>query len=138
MSYSQMHVREGIMIDDAYWPIEVERDGRYRIELRRWPREANASLGDSVPKVEHPLIRTLPEGRPFEIIEARLKVGDYDNAIPVKPVAKAAVFEVDLKKGNTRLQTRFKIHTGETIGAYYVYVERIAPCPPECGDLSPP
>jgi len=127
MSYNQRHVRDGVMIDDAYWPIEVERDGRYRIELRRWPREADASLGDSVPKVEQPFVKTLPEGRAFEIIEAWLKVGDYDNAIPVKPAAKAAVFEVELKKGNTRLQTRFKTHSGESIGAYYVYVERMVP-----------
>jgi len=34
---------------------------------------------------------------------------------------------IDLKKGNTRLQTWFKTNTGETIGAYYVYIERMLP-----------
>lgn len=59
-SYNQLQVREGILIDDAYWPVRIEQSGRYRFELRRWPREADAALSGSVPAHAEPFIQTLP------------------------------------------------------------------------------
>jgi len=123
MSYNQRHVRNGIGIDNAYWPIEVARDGTYRIELRRWPREADAPIAGTVPAVSEPFCRALPPGRIYGITRARLTVQGFDTTIAVENADKDAVFTVPLEKGKTRLHTLFTCEDGGTIGAYYVYVE---------------
>jgi hypothetical protein len=124
-SYNQKHVREGIAINDAYWPVEVASDGVYRIELRRWPHEADVPITGSVPAVTEPFCDPLPEGKVYNISQARLAVQGFDKTIPVGKLDKAAVFEVPLKKGQTRLSTWFTFDGDQTIGAYYVYVEKL-------------
>ena len=59
-------------------------------------------------------------------MNARLKLAGIDRSISVKPSDKAATFEVDLKKGDTQLQSWFTVDGDQTINAYYVYVERIS------------
>ncbi|VGO19620.1 arylsulfatase [Pontiella sulfatireligans] len=124
-SYNQLHVRQGIAINDAYWPVEVASEGRYRIELRRWPREADVPIAGSVPALEEPFCDPLPEGRVYPVTHARLVVQDVDQTIKVHKGDKAAVFEVPLNKGQTKLQTWFTFDGAQTIGAYYVYVEKL-------------
>jgi len=125
MSYNQRHVRDGIGINDAYWPIEVARDGTYRIELRRWPREADTPICGTVPAMDESFCRKLPPGKAYDIAEARLTAQGFDKSVAVGEKDKAAVFTVPLKRGNARLQSRFTCKDGTAIGAYYVYVERI-------------
>jgi arylsulfatase A-like enzyme len=125
MSYNQRHVREGVAINDAYWPIEVARDGTYRIELRRWPREADTPIVRGVPELSEPFCKKLPQGRVYAITRARLTVQEFDKTIAVGETDKAAVFRLPLKKGKTRLKSLFTCDDGTAIGAYYVYVERI-------------
>ena len=124
-SYNQKHVREGIAINDAWWPVEVACDGRYRIELRRWPRDADVPIIGSVPAVHEPFCDPLPEGRAYPITKARLSVQGFDQTIDVGEGDKAAVFETPLKKGQTKLQSWFTFDGHQTIGAYYVYIEKL-------------
>ena len=44
----------------GFWNIEVETAGKYRIELRRWPKEANAGVNDALPAC---LLYTSPSPR---------------------------------------------------------------------------
>jgi arylsulfatase A-like enzyme len=124
-SYNQRHVREGIAINDAWWPVEVARDGLYRIELRRWPRDADAALQAGMPELNEPFCDPLPEGRAYPITKARLSVQGFDQTVEVGRSDKAAAFEVVLKKGQTKLQAWFTFDGHQTIGAYYVYVEKL-------------
>jgi arylsulfatase A-like enzyme len=124
-SYNQRHVRDGIAIHDAWWPVEVAVDGRYRIELRRWPRDAEAPLRAGMPEVKEPFCDPLPEGRAYPIAEARLAVQGFDKSKAVGKHDKAATFEVPLKKGQTKLQAWFNLDGNQAINAYYVYVEKL-------------
>lgn len=125
-SYSQQHVRKGVLINDAYWPLEVERDGDYRTELRRWPREADTPISSSLPAINQgPYMDILVEGKAFAVSKARLTVQGLDKTISVSKNDKAAVFDVSLKKGKTNLQTWFTYGGDKTVGSYYVYIERI-------------
>ena len=74
-SYNQLQVREGILIDDAYWPVRIEQSGRYRFELRRWPREADAALSGSVPAHAEPFIQTLPSVADSHTIQCSYLLG---------------------------------------------------------------
>ena len=68
---------------------------------------------------------SLVPSKALPIARARLKVGDIDQAVNVKPADQSAVFRVSLPAGRTQLQTWFYDAAGnELCGAYYVYVRR--------------
>ena len=119
-------VREGLRRNGA-WNVEVERDGTYAFELRRWPREADAALAAALPAVRH-ADGQFPPGKALPIAKAQLVVGEAAvRSAAVRPADKAVVFEVPLRRGRTRLQTWFLDEDGtELCGAYYVYVRRAA------------
>jgi arylsulfatase len=107
------------------WNLLVERDGTYEIELRRWPREADAAIAAGVPPFRA-VDGGLPAGKALPIVKARLKVGDVDESKPVGPEDRGVTLTLPLKAGTrTRLQTWFYDADGkELCGAYFAYVLR--------------
>jgi arylsulfatase B len=97
------------------WAIDVEKPGSYRVELRRWPKEADLPIsaelapGEDVPG--QPAFRT-QAGKAFPAVKATLKVGDEAQ-------------EAALEGGITRLQGNFIAADGAELGAYYAIVERL-------------
>jgi arylsulfatase A-like enzyme len=110
---------------DGPWRILVEKDGTYEIELRRWPREADAPIAGGVPAFKAK-DGGLPPGKALPIAKARLKVADVDETRPVGPHDKGITFTVKLKAGTKLpLQTWFYDADGkELCGAYFTYVLR--------------
>ena len=85
------------------WRIEVASAGRYRFELRRYPREAP---------------------RPIEAVRAQVVIGSDKAEVSLTPDATSAVVEMRLHKGEYDMKTYFYPETGEKDwGAYYVYVD---------------
>jgi arylsulfatase A-like enzyme len=97
----QEMVREGVKAN-GFWAMEVARAGRYEITLRQQPAVA---------------------AFPIQATTARLRIGDKELAKPVPPGSASVVFEVDLKTGQTRLQTWFADKDLDLRGAYYVDVK---------------
>ncbi|MCK5173811.1 MAG: hypothetical protein KAR47_10500, partial [Planctomycetes bacterium] len=126
--YNQQHVRSALK-SNGYWMIDVERPGRYKIELRRWPEELNLAIGDTYEHKQHDSARydvknrllKLPS-RPINAKTARLKVGDFDTTKDVKPDDRAISFDVELSTGQQKLQTWLTTDSGDEYGAYYVYI----------------
>ena len=112
---------------NGYWLLDVEKNGTYEFELRRWPKELDRPLSE-------------PEkGKQFvPLKQARLFINNvlhqddylpysYEGAkIELKPEDKSATFKVDLKKGPIALHTWFdKTRYNTAFGAYYVYVKKL-------------
>jgi arylsulfatase A-like enzyme len=113
----------------GFWAVNVETAGHYRIELRRWPVEAN-----------HPISADLPPGKPvpgvaayrttpgigFAAKTATLEIAGQKLEAPVAgPEATQVTFELDLPAGITRLQGTFTAADGTQLGSYYAVVERL-------------
>jgi arylsulfatase A-like enzyme len=111
--WSQGAVRSGMQAN-GFWEVEFIRNGRYQFELRRWPKELDA-----------PINETIPGGKAITATEARLKIGDVDMTVPVPRDAHAVTFWLSLKAGKTRLQTWFTDDRGNSRGAYYVYAKHL-------------
>jgi arylsulfatase len=107
------------------WHLLVEKDGAYEIELRRWPREADAAIAAGVPEFKA-TDGGLPPGKALPIVRARLQLGDVEESKPVGRGDKGVRFTVPLKAGTrTKLQTWFYDADGkELCGAYFAYVLR--------------
>ena len=97
-----------------------------------WPEELDLPIAAVVPEEAlDPLkydvsqkMQNLPSGV-ILATRSRLKVGDFDETVPVKSDAKSISFQVALPTGPVHLQTWLTDATGKLWGAYYVYVERL-------------
>lgn len=124
-AYNQRSVRSA-MSTNGWTVIDVEKQGKYLIALRRWPRETNAAIGDTVSTFpQHPSTHHMRKETCVAInaVRARLKVGDYDKTVPVKRSDQEIVFRVNLQKGLQRIQTWFFLANGDSLTAYYTYIE---------------
>ena len=90
---------------NGFWMIEVARSGRYRIELRTHPREAD---------------------RPMSVASACLTVGENCWTEDVAEGVSHVSFDVELHAGLTRLcATVSDANGGRERGAYYTYVTKL-------------
>ena len=111
----------------AFWPVNVVADGKYAVELRRWPKEldaaiqANISAGKTV--YGKPAQRTVP-GKGFPAIRARLIIGGKQLAKAVDRDATSVTFQVMLSQGSQRLSAKFVDANGRSLDAFYVYVTK--------------
>jgi len=118
------NVFEGRRANDS-WSVVVDRAGEYKVELCRWPKEADTPIAGAASIGYHDPYTYGPgkTGKALPIKQARLKVGSYDQRIAVKADDKAAVFRLSLPAGPTEIKTWFINGQGkELCGAYYVYV----------------
>lgn len=111
------------------WAVNVEQAGRYRIELRRWPVEADKPIsadlppGADVPGVK--AYRTTP-GKGFPATMASLEIaGQKAESKITDPQATSVAFELDLPAGVTKLSGTFTAADGRQLGAYYAVVKRL-------------
>lgn len=106
------------------WMLDVVESGTYRVELLRYPKEAETAMTAAFPETQREY-RKFPACKALPIAEARLQVGDFDESIRVNPADKAAIFEVKLSVGETEMKTWLLDASGnELCGAFYVEVEK--------------
>jgi arylsulfatase A-like enzyme len=119
-------IRKGPLLN-GYWDIEVMSSGKYKIELLRWPMEADRALREGISASTIPI----PGGQPFgngnalDIVGARLNIQQCDESAVVTEKMKSTDFVVNLEKGKTKLQTWFLCGNGLSLGAYYVYISAL-------------
>ncbi|MCJ7549381.1 MAG: N-acetylgalactosamine-4-sulfatase, partial [Anaerolineae bacterium] len=122
----QSDIRAGLVCN-GYWEVDVAQPGRYRFELRRWPREEARAIAAGIEGPLKPFTSAIKDGwgggRAMPLTRAGISVGGQELQAAISAEAEAAVFEVDLAAGETRLQTYLTSDAAEEVGAYYVYVE---------------
>lgn len=122
LANNQQQIRTG-PIGNGFWALDVDRPGRYRFELRRWPREVdlpiNAAYHDPAPN------REKTPGVSIGATQASILIGNFTQMKPVPAEAKFVDFEVQLEKGPASLRTAFYDAVLNERGAYYVYAERL-------------
>lgn len=132
----QWQIRQGVR-KNGYWVLNVEEAGEYEFELRRWPRETELALAESLPSSH---VRDgddfLTPGVALPISAARIfisgvksikeaKPTSFSDERKVRPGDKSVTFTTNLEAGSVRLHTWFDDKDGQPIsGAYYVYVRR--------------
>lgn len=151
-AWNQGMVRRG-RICNGHWEVEVKEAGRYRFTLRRWPGEERAAIRAGLPGGEPVELGRLridaadddppPEGRlsrsawlkkrtfwgggePLPVHRASISIAGREASAPVGPEESGVDFLLELPVGGARLQTWFDLAGGEELGAYYVYVEKVA------------
>jgi arylsulfatase len=119
-----MQVRNGLRRNGT-WNIEVAKEGKYEISLRRWPAEADTPIRAGLLPFKH-ADGVFSAGVALPVVTARLKVGDFEASSPIAADAKAITFTTTLRPGRTQLRATLLDEAGkEVAGAYYVTVYRL-------------
>ncbi|GAA3615212.1 arylsulfatase [Flavivirga amylovorans] len=127
VAYSQRVIRSAKNVN-GYTYIDVEVPGTYKISLARWARESYVKIND----VAKPFVLVLEKHdakkiltKAIHAVKAKLQVGDFNAIQKITGEEQEIVFEVDLPKGEQKIQTWFELKNGETITSYYTYIEQI-------------
>jgi arylsulfatase len=109
----------GKAVKNGYWDLQVEKSGKYKIELYGWPKQTGAAFGDKF------MGFTQVPGR--NVAKARLKIGEKELTMKTAPTELSAIFTVSLKKGDKpRLQSWLYDKNGKDLGgAYFVYITKL-------------
>jgi hypothetical protein len=100
--------------------VRFEKSGRYRFELRRWPREEGSAITASDKSGKGKALKS--------ITKAQLDIeGAGSWSKEVKSGDSCTLFEADIKAGpQTTLTSAFMDADGKIIcGAYYIYIRRL-------------
>lgn len=89
---------------NGFWAIDVERQGRYEIILRRWPKVAPGKLPGKT---------------------ARISIAGVELSKPIEKDATSVTFQTKLPAGKAKLQTWLTEANGKSRGAFFVEVSRV-------------
>ncbi|WP_109829360.1 arylsulfatase [Reichenbachiella versicolor] len=115
------------------WNIKVLQKGNYQVELRRWPREANATI-QGIPTFSKEVdaydlnggVERLIYGskmKALPVFSAKLKIGEIVKTSLVKPEDESVKFNFLLEEGDQKVKATFLDEAGQVIsGGYYVYL----------------
>ena len=129
-AWNQNLIRRGYRAN-GYWEVEIAVAGRYRFELRRWPKEEDRALAEGIPGpppvalIDMTLETGYGGGVAIPIRSAGLRVGAQEAHVELQAGEKCATFELNLEAGQTHVQTYFGAEDGQDLGAYHVYITRI-------------
>ncbi len=113
---NRKHLKGG---KNSYWNVFVDRDGEYEFTLSRYAIEADTAM-DAPLMIRGYKVTALP------VASARMKINEFDSALPVTPGQKTVTFKVKLKAGKARLHTWLYDNAGkELCGAYYARAKRL-------------
>lgn len=134
--WNHAKVAEGMKAVGPY-AVRIAESGTYRIEVRRWPREADAAMA-GVPNLGTKTTDAWLHGNPVDgviygggmtalpVQSVRLNVGGFSEIKPVAISDKCVVFTSDLKAGDYNLQADLLGKKDEVLtSAYYIYVRRV-------------
>lgn len=119
--WHQQSVRNGV-VNNGFWVIGIEKAGKYKFELRRWPNEIEKSLNDSLPEGEQvPGGNPYPKGIALEYVKAKIQVDALKDSTTVKPDDRFATFTFDLKEGKKDYRPGLRIRT-ELSGEHIMFM----------------
>jgi hypothetical protein len=130
---TQQSVRKAASIKPL-WLLEVKTPGRFRFEVRRWPREADTGMTAAIPPSTDPEIEYIGHanyrhdvpGVALDIKQVELKLSEMKTLTKkVAPNAKSVQFDVELPIGPVDIEAWLTLGGGKRLGAYFVYVEHL-------------
>ena len=138
LPWNHAHVSAGAP-QAGSWMITAANEGRYRFEVRRWPREVDATIS-GIPALNKqpdawdargpkPHLLYADETPPFKALPVsyvRLRVGPFKEVREATASESHVTFDFPLEEADYEVQAELLDEQQKTIaGAYYVYCKRM-------------
>ncbi len=136
IAWSQVYIRDPKSgkqpaFGKGFYMIDVQQDGYYEVELRRWPKESKLSFDATMPELgkREKWYVTKPKGVLIPIKQASIDIDALHLDMPVNMKADNATFKAYLVKGRKRLYADFIGEDDVRFGAFYVYLRKVDASP---------
>ncbi|KJD36360.1 hypothetical protein PW52_04995 [Tamlana sedimentorum] len=126
--WNQQLIRAGKPMEPAPFTVNFVRAGKYKFHLRRWPSESGLALGAELKDGRAATRNTeaIVNGKAMQFKKAYVKVGEAEKvSVAVDNNAEAAVLEMEVPKGETKLLAYFDMVDGTPCNAFYIDVEKV-------------
>lgn len=133
-AWNQKLIREGLPVD-GYYEIEVEEEGDYRFGIRRWPKSTNLGIRKGIEGkdveiaeafIQKDYLSYYRDGKALDVAYTQIHVQDQTEIVEVQEEDVESTFILALKKGQTKLYTRFLDQEKFAMtAAYYVEISKI-------------
>ena len=111
-------------MESGTWHVDVVKDGRYSLVLRRWPEESGLGIAAPAPIMQG-IDGSWPKGRALPVDSAWLQAGPNAETKAVPEGAEQIAFEMEWARGPTQLKSWWYDADGSQLaGAYYLTAER--------------
>ena len=109
------------------WKIEIVQAGKYRISLRRFPRESGFGFNDEFPAAENTvqIENTMPASHNPGFTKAFLYLADFSKILDISPADKEVTFSMNLPAGKFDMEARLIDKDGRVYPSYFIYIEKI-------------
>lgn len=134
VAFSQIRIREGFKTF-GYWEVEIQEDGIYQIETRRWPKSESRSIaegidGDDVVFKREAIHKDdysrFTGGKKLDITYAHISLQGNKKNVEVSENDTSSVFNIKLRKGKTHLEAWFSDSENNAMtSAYYIDVNKL-------------
>ncbi|MGN6494333.1 MAG: arylsulfatase [Agriterribacter sp.] len=129
LAWNQDLIRNGIKnAGTKPFSIHFDQSGNYRIELSRWPFEADMSKPDTYLKgrMATPYTNAIPEGKKLDLKSAYVKVDAWQKMEFMDSDTEKPMFTGYFEKGDKDLSAWFLTGDNKILGAYYVRITRLS------------
>jgi len=109
------------------WKIEFVEDGKYRISLRRFPRESGLAINATFPAQEKTIQidRILPASVKTDFTQAYLYVANVEGTQKIEADQAEATFTGHIPAGKYDMEAQLIDKEKRVHPAYYVYIEKL-------------
>eukprot|EP00903_Cladosiphon_okamuranus_P003901 g3899.t1 len=129
--WNQGHIRHDAATEDGkhegHWAVKVIETGKYNLEMRRWPREADTAITaglpaePNVPGADKAFSARTGDAFPFTTATMRVDGKDIESK-EIPEGATHVTFTAELAKGSHQMSPVFTTADGKEVGAYYLIV----------------
>ncbi|ARV16550.1 arylsulfatase [Polaribacter sp. SA4-12] len=111
----------------GHWKIEFVQDGKYKISLRRFPRESGLAINDTFPEGPRPrrLARYVPASTKSDFVQTYLYLGRNYETKKIEADAEEVTYTIDMSSGKYNMEAQLIDSEGRVHPAYYVYIEKL-------------
>lgn len=108
--------------------VELAEPGRYRISLRRYPRESGLAINEQVARKAKTMeiSSPMPASNDVDLVQAVLYLGDISQTKSIEADDEAVHFEGTLSAGKYDMTAVLRDAEGRVYPSYYTYIEKIA------------
>jgi len=128
LPWNQNYIREGAKNPKGgFFTVNFEHSGSYKIEISRWPFESGLAINDAVEGRAATLsTEAISTGNALTFKSGVVKIGAWEQELPIPKGAKSLAFTGNFTKGKTDLSAWFKNEENVDWGAYYIKVTRLS------------
>ena len=124
-AWDQSVIRKGNPYELGKFYVNFKKSGKYKLTLRRWPKESGLNLRDSINDYV-PATKNWDQqfnGKSMKISSAFIKIGDKEYNLKMSDKLDHTSININIESGKTTMEPGFILENGQASVAFYTDID---------------